>query len=485
MTVTGENTVFYKYDNANRLTNVVQGTFTTSLFYDDDGRRTKMILPNGINVLYSYDTASRLTNITYQAAATNKIDYSYDDTGNRVAQASLLANYLLPGAVTNSTYNQANQQLTFGSYTILYDADGNVTNIVSGSTTNKLLWSARNQLTNMLGAVTATFAYDGLGRRITRTVTGNTEKYLYDGLDVIMQFDGSANIRGRYFRGLAIDEPWQRVDITPGSGQKTTETNRNYLADALGSIVALADSNKVIQTEYDYEPFGATTTTGAGNKNSYKFTAREEDGTGIYYLRARYYHPGLGRFISEDPIEYASGDINLYSYASNDPINASDPLGLLVEVCFELIPGIDAKRWAAAHIARAKHAYIHVQTPQIDVTIELEGPRPGCRHGNPATRVPDPHRPCIPARVTRPVGEGDYSFEYNILLEFYKFYFDQDSLPDYYNDWEHGNYQNSNGFANYLITSQGGLLGNIPIGAYGVGNPFAPIQPDSPACHCK
>jgi RHS repeat-associated protein len=327
MTVTGENTVFYKYDSANRLTNVTQGTFTTSLFYDDGGRRTKMILPNGINVLYSYDTASRLTNITYQAAVTNKIDYAYDETGNRVSQLSALAAYLLPTAVSTGTYNFANQQLTFGSYNILYDSDGNVTNIISGTTTNRLLWSARNQLTNMLGAVTATFAYDGLGRRVTRTVSGNTEKYLYDGLDIISQLDSSSNVRGRYFRGLAIDEPWQRIDITPGSGQKTTETNRNYLADALGSIVALADSNKAIQTEYDYQPFGTTTNSGAGNKNSYKFTAREDDGTGLYYYRERYYQPVLGRFAAEDPDEM-SGAPNIYLYVINNPIRLTDPYGL-------------------------------------------------------------------------------------------------------------------------------------------------------------
>ncbi len=218
--------------------------------------------------------------------------------------------------------------------TCSYDANGNPssdsgqapTNIISGTTTNRLLWSARNQLTNMLGAVTATFAYDGLGRRVARTVSAVQEKYLYDGLDIISQLDGSGNVRGKYFRGLAIDEPWMRTDITPLQGQKTETTNRTYLADALGSIVALTDTNKIIQTEYDYEPFGATTTTGAGNKNSYKFTAREDDGTGLYFYRARYYHPVLGRFVSEDPLEMIDGP-GMYAYVGNDPIDYIDPLG--------------------------------------------------------------------------------------------------------------------------------------------------------------
>jgi RHS repeat-associated protein len=334
MTVTGETPVSYFYDAANRLTNVTQGTLASSLFYDDLGRRTKLVLPNGINVLYSYDTASRLTNITYQGAVTNKIDYAYDDTGNRASQASDLAVYNLPSAVSNSSYNAANQQLTFGGYMMLCDANGNVTNIFDGAAHQALHWSSRNQLTGVVAAVSAAFQYDGLGRRITLTVGSTTEKYLYDGLDIIQQFTSSGAIGARYFRGLAIDEPWLRSDV----GAATTNTV--YLADALGSIVALTDTDKVIQTEYDYEPFGSTTTTGASNNNSYRFTAREDDGTGLYYYRARCYHPALGRFVSEDPLEPHKAhlfegvllateyDPNFYIYAYNDPLTYYDPIGL-------------------------------------------------------------------------------------------------------------------------------------------------------------
>jgi RHS repeat-associated protein len=322
MQITGQAAVTYRYDSANRLTNVVQTTDNVKLFYDDAGRRTNLNLPQGIKVAYRYDNASRLTNITYYAAVTNKIDYAYDATGNRVGQASLLAVYNLPSAVSTGTYNAANQQLTFGSYTMLYDANGNVTNIISGTTTNRLLWNSRNQLTNVVAAVSGSFVYDGLGRRRQRVVSGNTENYLYDGLDVILQKTAAGAVGARYLRGLAIDEPWQRTDIGAAN------TNRVYLVDALGSIVALADTNKVIQTEYDYEPFGNTTTTGSANKNAYKFTAREDDGTGLYYYRARFYHPVLGRFVSEDALEFSGGDVNLYGYVGLDPLNSTDPFGL-------------------------------------------------------------------------------------------------------------------------------------------------------------
>ncbi|MCI0614704.1 RHS repeat-associated core domain-containing protein, partial [bacterium] len=70
------------------------------------------------------------------------------------------------------------------------------------------------------------------------------------------------------------------------------------------------------------------TISGAANTNSYQYTGRENDATGTFYYRGRYYQPVLQRFISEDPIEFAGGDINLYAYVINDPVNFIDPLGL-------------------------------------------------------------------------------------------------------------------------------------------------------------
>jgi len=82
-----------------------------------------------------------------------------------------------------------------------------------------------------------------------------------------------------------------------------------------------------IATSYGYEPFGATAASGAASSNSHRFTGRELDPTGLYYLRHRYYNPMLGRFLSPDPAGIAGG-INLYAYAGNDPLDFSDPLGL-------------------------------------------------------------------------------------------------------------------------------------------------------------
>jgi RHS repeat-associated protein len=92
--------------------------------------------------------------------------------------------------------------------------------------------------------------------------------------------------------------------------------------------VGLADSTGAIRTSYGYDPYGNTGATGTANDNSYQYAGRENDGTGLYFNRARYYDPSWGRFISQDPIGFAGGDVNLYQYVRANPISASDPIGL-------------------------------------------------------------------------------------------------------------------------------------------------------------
>lgn len=99
------------------------------------------------------------------------------------------------------------------------------------------------------------------------------------------------------------------------------------LTDGLGSTLALTNSSGAVQTEYTYDPFGNTSSTGSTSSNPSQYTGRENDGTGLYYYRARYYSPALQRFISEDPIGFEGGDINLYSYVWNNPLSFTDPTG--------------------------------------------------------------------------------------------------------------------------------------------------------------
>lgn len=85
-------------------------------------------------------------------------------------------------------------------------------------------------------------------------------------------------------------------------------------------------------TSYAYEPNGKVTSIGASS-NPFQYTGRENDGTGLYYYRARYYDPSVGRFIQEDPIGLAGG-LNFYNYVDGNPINRIDPTGLYGTIDF-------------------------------------------------------------------------------------------------------------------------------------------------------
>jgi RHS repeat-associated protein len=104
--------------------------------------------------------------------------------------------------------------------------------------------------------------------------------------------------------GLGLDQVFRRIEGA---------TVNDYLTDALGSTVALTDAAGAIQTSYSYEPYGNTPQTGALSSNTFQYTGRENDGTGLYYYRNRYYRPTFGRFVAEDPIGFAGGQ-NLYTY---------------------------------------------------------------------------------------------------------------------------------------------------------------------------
>jgi RHS repeat-associated protein len=344
MTVAGQPTVNYTYNNANRLTQITQGTSTVTIAYDAAGRRTSLTLPNGIVVQYGYDAASRLTSIQYFNGATllGDLIYTYDGAGNRIQVGGTYARTGLPQAVSSATYNAANQLINWGGTSLTYDTNGNLTN----DGTNTYTWNARNQLASMTGA---SFAYDPLGRRVSRTVSGTTTSYLYDGVNPVQELSGTtppANL----LTGLGIDEYFTRTDAF---GAET------LLTDALGSTVALTDPTGVVLTEYTYEPFGRTTITGAATDNPFQYTGRENDGTGLYYYRARYYSSSIQRFISEDPILAPLTPLNLglcrmtnrtiwllpgrigtpnagisqflnsYAYVQNNPLRLSDPMGLI------------------------------------------------------------------------------------------------------------------------------------------------------------
>ena len=313
MTVAGQTAVDYSHDNANRLTQIAQGSSTVSFAYDNANRRTSLTLPNGVTMGYSYDNGSELTAINYTLGQNNlgNLTYAYDLAGRRTSMGGSLAAVNLPNAISTTAYNADNQLTQWGTATPTYDANGNT--LSDG--TNTYVWNARNQLASM-NLTGESFAYDPFGRRASKTILSTTTNYLYDGPNPVQELSGTTPTANMLTGG--VDEYFTRTDSTGTA---------NFLTDALGSTVALTNSTGGTLASYTYEPFGNTTVSGSST-NSYQYTGRENDGTGVYFYRNRYYLPTLQRFIAEDPIGLRGGDVNLYAYVGNDPIDLLDPTGL-------------------------------------------------------------------------------------------------------------------------------------------------------------
>jgi RHS repeat-associated protein len=316
-TVQGQAAVTYSWDDASRLTGITQSSSTVGFSYDEASRRSTLTLPNGLSVEYGYDDANQLASLTYRNGSTvmGDLTYTYDAAGRRTEIGGSYARTNLPAALASATFDAANHLTNQGGQGYTYDDNGNL--LSDGTRT--YTWNARNQLTAIGGSVTASLQYDALGRRISKTVSGATTKYLYDGLNLVQEQDGSGTPTANITAGLNLDEWYLRSDSAGA---------RYLLADALGSTIALADGAGAIQTSYTYEPYGETAASGSASANPLKYTGREDDGTGLYYYRARYYQPGIKRFVAEDPIGLLGGP-NLYAYVGGNPISFADPLGLV------------------------------------------------------------------------------------------------------------------------------------------------------------
>jgi RHS repeat-associated protein len=320
MVVTGQSDLYYCYDNADRLSAIktagsCSGTTLVGFGYDNADRRTTLTLPNSALLTYGYDDVSQLKTMTWSGPTVGTLAYDYDAVGRRVTMSGSFARLNLPAAVTTTIYDANNRLTKWGNKTISYDNNGNML----GDLNNTYTWNARDQLTAVTkqGQTLPSFTYDAFGRRLTKTLGTTTTTYRYDGANTVQEKQG-ASVTASILTGLGVDEVFQRTDGA---------TVRSFVTDALGSTLALADSAGAVQTSYTYAPYGETTASGVSSANTSQFTGRENDADGLYYYRARYYHPVFGRFVSEDPIEFGGGDPSLYAYASGNPISVSDPSG--------------------------------------------------------------------------------------------------------------------------------------------------------------
>lgn len=313
-------TASYAYDEASRLTSLVNDVapadLTRAYTHDNVGNRLTMTV-NGTEAHgYTYDAVYRVTAVDYPAGFFRPdAAYDYDPADNRESVTA--------GGTTAYVPNNLNQYATVGGVTYQYDANGNLT----GDGVNTYTYDAENRLTAATApGHTAAYVYDPFGRRLSKTVDGVTTRYVYDGQQVIAECNAAGAVLRRFVYGPGIDQPI-RMDVatTPGG---PGFTKYYYHFDGLGNVIALSNATGTIVEQYAYDAYGLPSTTGTVG-NPYLFNARNYDAeTDLYYYRARYYDPRIGRFLQPDPMEYRAG-LNLYAYCGDNPLNFLDPFGLV------------------------------------------------------------------------------------------------------------------------------------------------------------
>ena len=174
-----------------------------------------------------------------------------------------------------------------------------------------------NRLTQVSeGSLSTQFAYNGDGVRVLKTSGGGTTRYIQDlaaTLPVVI-----SDTEAVYLYGLDIIAQQQAERLY-------------YAHDGLGSVRQLVDTTGQIETNYAYDPFGVPLV-GGDVYNPYQYTGEAWDAeVELLYLRARYYQPETGRFVTKDPWagnRLSPSTLNRYVYVRSNPVNLGDPSGL-------------------------------------------------------------------------------------------------------------------------------------------------------------
>ncbi len=307
----------YNADGAiTEITNLAPGGATNSQIaytYGALGQVASMTT-GGVTTTYGYDADGELTSASSPG---DTILYAYDPDGNRTSVTD-------NGVVTDYTSNSIDEYTQVGDTSYQYDANGNLIAATTNGQTTTYTFNALNQLTGVSGPTgTYSYTYDALGYQISSTVNGQTTNNLIDPFgmgNVAAQFGSSGNLIAHYTYGLGL------VSQVSASG-----TAYYYDYNLQGSTVGITNTAGVYVNQYSYDPFGQVTTISAGIANSFTFDGLDgvsNDGNGLMYMRGRYYAPGVGDFVSQDPLGLDGGDTNVERYAGNDPILFVDPEGL-------------------------------------------------------------------------------------------------------------------------------------------------------------
>lgn len=320
--------VHYTYDEAGRLHTVKDwADRQTTYTYYDDGRLKETLRPNGTKQLREYDAAGRLEHLKEIAADGTTIlyagDYRYDAANQLIGET--LSPAFTPVFFTHSqSFDDDNRLLTHNGETVTIDADGNLTAIAAGVTPANYSYDVRNRL-QTAGALT--YTYDAENRRVAQTDGTNATSYVINpnaALDqMIMRMVGGVTTYYVYGLGLLHEE--------------TGGTARYYHFDRRGDTVALTDGSGVVTGRAAYGVYGEIVSSSGTLGTPFLFNGRwgvQTDANGLYYHRARYYHPAIRRFLNQDVMLGSitnSASMNRFAYANGNPVSLIDPFGLMAQ----------------------------------------------------------------------------------------------------------------------------------------------------------
>ncbi len=317
-----------EYDALNRPTKLKELDSNSAVLadlsaYDLLSRRSTLLRGNSTSTSYSYSAQGSLSGLGHDLAGTTT-DVGFGYIRNQAQQITSQtwsndAYQWQPAFDMNRStdVNGLNQYTRYGPAPLAHGTAGNL------SSDGRWSWvhDADNRLRSASRPGTSVqLDYDATGRLRREATNGVVTQYLYDGADLVAEYDGAGTLLRRYVHGPGIDEP---LVVYEGSG---TAAKQWVYADHLGSVVATADAAGNATATQGYGPFGETA---QGSGIRFKYTGQLfMPSLALYYYKARWYSAELGRFLEPDPAGYGDG-LNVYGYAGNDPINLTDPSGMV------------------------------------------------------------------------------------------------------------------------------------------------------------
>jgi RHS repeat-associated protein len=368
----------YTYDALNRLTSLEADGDVIGYGYDAAGRLARITSANDVDADYTHDSRGRTTGIVYTDALGDTMEsYAYDYTAagraerieefdgsvvtfgydgmgrltaeQRTGGSAFVRSHVydavgnrtstvVDGVTTSFTYDPNDRLVSADTTTFLYDAKGNMIQRTAPGGTIDYSWTPENRLAEVDDGVNVTmFGYDADGIRVSRQTGADTTRFLVDGKNptgfpqVIEETSGT---------GLLLSE----FQYGPKLAAANVGGNRIfYHDDALRDTRLLTDNSGAVTDSFDYSAYGELAGSTGSTDQPYQYNGEQFDpAVDSYYLRQRYYDPGIGRFLSRDSF---MGDPNLppslnpYLFGNSDPVSFHDPSGnfSLISISFSSV----------------------------------------------------------------------------------------------------------------------------------------------------